>query len=84
MQGSTISEKKKVWDIPGWFISPLFFWLALVPLSNEPNNTRYGYNIYGEKINHLLYMDDLVQKEMYKYLGMVESDGFNMENWERK
>ena len=29
-------------------------------------------------------MDDLVQKETYKYLGMVESDGFNMENWERK
>ena len=35
----------------------------------------YGYNIYGEKINHLLYMDDLVQKETYKYLGMEESDG---------
>ena len=73
-----------MWNIPGWFISPFLFCLALVPLSHEPNNKIYGYNIYGQKINHLLYMDDLVQKETYKYLGMVESDGFNMENWERK
>ena len=30
-----------------------------MPLSYEPNNTGYGCNTYGEKINHLFYIHDL-------------------------
>ena len=43
-------------------LSALWFCLALNPLSNMLNNTKYGYNItgtYPHKITHLLYMDDL-------------------------
>ena len=44
-------------------LSPLLFWLALTPLLYELNDTGYGYKIGGEKINHLLYIDDL---ELYE------------------
>ena len=30
-----------------------------MPLTNELNNTKYGYEIYEKAINHLFYMDDL-------------------------
>ena len=40
-------------------LSTLFFCLALIPLSNEPNNTGYGYKIFDRTINHIFYMDDL-------------------------
>ena len=60
-QGSTICEniKIKCGIFQGNSLSPLFFCLALVPLSYELNNTRFVYNIYREKINHLFYKDDL-------------------------
>ena len=32
---------------------------GLIPLTNELNNTKYGYEIYEKTINHLFYMDDL-------------------------
>ena len=40
-------------------LSPLLFCLALVPLSNELNNTGCGYKIFDNTISHLFYMDDL-------------------------
>lgn len=41
-------------------LSPLLFCMALAPLSSMLNSTTYGYKTQsGEKINHLLYMDDL-------------------------
>jgi hypothetical protein len=40
-------------------LSPLLFCLCLVPLSTMLNNTGHGYEIYGRKISHLFYMDDL-------------------------
>ena len=40
-------------------LSPLLFCLALIPPSNELNNTGYGYKIFDRTINHLFYMDDL-------------------------
>ena len=40
-------------------LSPLFFCMSLIPLSNELNNTEYGYTIFNSKVNHLFYMDDL-------------------------
>ena len=40
-------------------LSPLLFCLALIPLSNELNNTGYGYKIFDRTINHLFSMDDL-------------------------
>ena len=40
-------------------LSPLLFCFSLVPPTNELNNTKYGYDIYEETINHLFYMDDL-------------------------
>ena len=40
-------------------LSPLLFFISLIPLSNELNNAGYGYQIMGKSINHLFYMDDL-------------------------
>ena len=45
-------------------LSPLWFCLALNPLSVALNNSGYGYEIRGRlqggfKLNHLLYMDDI-------------------------
>ena len=40
-------------------LSPLLFCLALILLSNELNNTGYGYKICDQTINYLFYMDDL-------------------------
>ena len=40
-------------------LSPLLFCLVLTPLLYELDDTAFGYKIGEEKINHLLYMDDL-------------------------
>jgi len=40
-------------------LSPLLFCLALAPLSSLLSESSYGYEIYGQKITHLLYIDDL-------------------------
>jgi hypothetical protein len=42
-------------------LSPLLFCIALIPLTNELNRSKCGYQVYGteRKINHSLYMDDL-------------------------
>ena len=39
--------------------SPILFCVTLIALSKLLNNTGYSYNIYGNTINHLFYMDDL-------------------------
>ena len=39
--------------------SPLIFSLALAPLSFILNRTKKCYTLYGDKVNHLFYMDDL-------------------------
>ena len=46
-----------------------------MPLSYESNNTRYGYNIFGEKTNHLFYIDDLklYAKNDYKLDGLLKT-----------
>ena len=60
-QGSTVCENIKlecgIFGVNS--LSPLYSCLVLVPLFYELNNAGYGYNIYGEKTNHLFYMDDL-------------------------
>ena len=40
-------------------LSPLLFCLALVPLSSELSDAKYGYKIFDTIITHLFYMDDL-------------------------
>jgi hypothetical protein len=42
-------------------LSTLLFCIALIPLTNELNRSKCGYQVYeaGRKINHLLCMDDL-------------------------
>ena len=40
-------------------LSPILFCLSLIVLTNELNNTKYGYEIYEKTINNLFYMDDL-------------------------
>ena len=40
-------------------LSPLLFCIALIPLTNELNDTKHGYSMPSGKINHLIYMDDL-------------------------
>ena len=39
--------------------SPLFFCIALFPLSKLLNESNRGYNIFDQVITHLFYMDDL-------------------------
>ena len=45
----------------GGSLSPLLFMITLIPLTYILRNSRPGYEFAksGEKINHLLYMDDL-------------------------
>ena len=43
----------------GHSLSPLLFCMSLAPLSNLLNATEYGYDMNKERVNHLLYMDDL-------------------------
>ena len=40
-------------------LSPLLFCLSLIPLTNKLINTKYGYEISENTINHLFNMDDL-------------------------
>ena len=40
-------------------LSPLLFCFSLIALTNELNNTEYGYETYEKVINHLFYTDDL-------------------------
>jgi len=51
-------------------LTPLLFYIALIPLTNELNKADCGYQVHGteRKISHLLYMDDL------KLLGRKEND----------
>jgi hypothetical protein len=51
-------------------LSPLFFCIALIPLTIELNKADCGYQVHGteRKINHLSYVDDL------KLLGRNEYD----------
>ena len=43
----------------GDYVSPILYCIVLIPLSKLFNNTRYGYKIYGNTLNHLFYMGDL-------------------------
>ena len=60
-KGSMKSDKIniKCGIFQGDSLSSLLFCLLLMPLTNELNNTKYGYGIYEKTINQLLYMDDL-------------------------
>jgi len=40
-------------------LSPLLFCLCMAPLSRMLNDTGHGYEIQGQKVTHLFYMDDL-------------------------
>jgi hypothetical protein len=42
-------------------LSTLLYCIALIPLTNELNRSKCGYQVYGteRKLNHLLYLDDL-------------------------
>ena len=50
-------------------LSPLFFCIALIPLTNEQNRADCGYQVHGteRKISHLLYMGDLKLLGKNKY-----------------
>ena len=54
-------------------LSPLLLYLSLIPLTNEINNTKYGYEVYEKTIDHLFYMDDLklYAKNVKKLGGLV-------------
>jgi len=66
--GTTYSVRRRTFQ--GDSRSPLLFWIALIPLTNDLNRGDCGFQVYGteRKISHLLYMDDL------KLLGRNESD----------
>jgi hypothetical protein len=59
MQSRLIKLNRGIFQ--GDSLSPLLFCIALIPLTNELNRSKCGYQVNGTegKINHLLYMDDL-------------------------
>ena len=68
MQSQPVQIRREIFQ--GDYISPLFFCIALIPLTNELNRADCGYQVHGteRKISHLLYMDDL------KLLGRNENE----------
>ena len=67
-------------------LCPLFFRLALIPLTTELNKTGCGYKIGQKSINHLFYMDDLklFAKDEHELEGLLQtvkkfSDDIGME-----
>ena len=68
MQSQSIQIRRGIFQ--GDSLSPLLFWIALIPLTNELNRADCGYQVDGteRKISHLSYMDDL------KLLGINEND----------
>ena len=69
-------------------LSPLLFCLSLILLTNDLNNTKYGYEIYKKIINHLFYMDDikLYAKNNKKLEGLLStvkqfSDDISVKVW---
>ena len=75
----TIKIKRGIFQ--GDSLSPLWFCLALNPLSQFLNNTPYGFNIKHQKntlykLSHLMYVDDIklyaaTQEELQKLLTLV-------------
>jgi hypothetical protein len=59
MQSRLIKINRETFQ--GDSLSPLRFYIALIPLTNELNRSKCGYQVYGteRKINHSLHMDDL-------------------------
>jgi hypothetical protein len=59
MQSGLIKINRGIFQ--GDSLQPLLFCIALIPLTNELNKSKCGYQVYGteRKINHLLHMDDL-------------------------
>ena len=59
----------------GYYLFPLFFCLALIPLTTELNRTGYGYKICEKSINYLFYMDDLKMfaKDDHELEGLLQT-----------
>ena len=61
-------------------LSSLLFCWSLIPLTNKLNNSKYGYEIYEQTINHLFYMDDLKlygksELDIYTTIRELHQDG---------
>jgi hypothetical protein len=58
MQSRLIKINRRIFQ--GDTLSPLLFCIALIPLTNELNRSKCGYQVYGteKKIDCLLHMDD--------------------------
>jgi len=59
MQSQLIRIRRGIFE--GDCLSPLLFFNAFIPLTNELNRAGYGYQVHGteRKISHVLYVDDL-------------------------
>jgi hypothetical protein len=69
LKSEPIQIKRGIYQ--GDSLSPLWFCLAINPLTNLLNSTGYGFNIRINnttlsKLNHLLYMDDIKLYESKK------------------
>ena len=68
MQSQPIQIRRGI--LQGDSLSLLFFYIAIIPVTNEFNRANCGYQVHGteRKISRLLYMDDL------KLLGRNENE----------
>ena len=57
MNGGDININSGIFQ--GDYLSPIWFSVALIPLSKLLNNTGYSYKIHDNTINILFYMEDL-------------------------
>ena len=51
-------------------LSPLLFVICMIPLTHALNKAKARYTLGGEKINHLLCMDDLWKKNCMEKVKM--------------
>ena len=75
--GTTNTESLRVKSgiFQGDSLSPLLFCISLIPLSIQPNNAGYGYQIGGESMNNLFSLEDLkfFARNVNELIGLLDT-----------